>query len=61
MKLFAVANTTHQRGSIVCALRGVGDHSTVHFLAALEAFPYPWEGIEKRALRAVRKRLRTAP
>jgi hypothetical protein len=59
MKLFAMASTTTQRGHVVCALRGVGDHSTVNFLSTLDAFPYPWEGIEKQALRAVRTRLRS--
>jgi hypothetical protein len=57
MTLHATASTVARRASVVCALRGVGDHSTIGFLSTLEAFPYPYEGLEKLALRAIRKRL----
>lgn len=54
---YATASTATQRAGVVCALRGVGDRSTIEFLSTLEAFPYPNEGVEKLALRAIRKRL----
>jgi hypothetical protein len=57
MTLYATASTATQRAGVVCALRGVGDRSTIEFLSTLEAFPYPYEGVEKLALRAIRKRL----
>ena len=56
--LHVKARTITQRAGVVCALRGVGDLSTVEFLSTLEALPYPYEGVEQLALRAIRKRLR---
>ena len=56
--LYPMARTTGRRAGVICALRGVGDQSTIEFLSTLEAFPYPHEGLETGALRAVRNRLR---
>ncbi len=58
MTLYSMASTSTQRAQVLCALRGVGDRSTIEFMSTLEALPYPYEGVEKGALRAIRNRLR---
>jgi hypothetical protein len=58
MTLYSMASTSTQRAQVLCALRGVGDRSTIEFMSTLEALPYPYEGVEKGALGAIRNRLR---
>lgn len=58
MTLYSMASTTTQRAHVLCALRGVGDRSTIEFMSTLEALPNPYEGVVKGALRAIRNRLR---
>jgi len=59
MILYSMASTTTQRAHVLCALRGVGDRSTIEFMSTLEALPNPYEGVVKGALLAIRDRLRT--
>jgi hypothetical protein len=58
MTLYSTASTTTQRAHVLCALRGVGDRSTIEFMSTLEALPDPYEGVVKGAIRAIRNRLR---
>ena len=46
------------RAIAVCALRGVGDSVSLKKIAELPPFPHPWEGLEKSATRAIKRRLR---
>jgi hypothetical protein len=47
-----------QRATVVCALRGVGDESSVQLIGAMPGFVAPWSGLESTAIKAIRKRLR---
>jgi hypothetical protein len=47
-----------QRATAVCALRGVGDESSVELIRAMPPFAGPWSGLESTAIKAIRKRLR---
>lgn len=57
MALYPLARKEAERCTVVCALRGVGDESTAQFLATIKPFGGPHAGLEKSALRAIRKRL----
>jgi hypothetical protein len=46
-----------QRATAVCALRGVGDESSVERISALPVFDGPWSGLESTVTRAIRRRL----
>lgn len=59
MALYPLAPKEPLRCSVVCALRGVGDESTVRFLATIPPFGGPYAGLEKSAQQAIRKRLRS--
>jgi len=37
MTLYAMASTTTEQAHVLCALRGVGDRSTIEFMSTLEA------------------------
>jgi len=58
MTLHRIASTPTQQASVLYALRGVGDRSTLEFVSTLGGSPYPHEGAEKLVLRAIRARLR---
>jgi hypothetical protein len=60
MKLYPMADTEPNRCKVVCALRGVGDQTTVDFLATINPFSGSYAGLEQSAQRAIRKRLRAA-
>jgi len=47
-----------QRAAVVCALRGVGDKSSVELIGRMPAFVAPWNGLESTAIKTIRKRLR---
>lgn len=47
-----------QRATAVCALRGVGDESSIQLIDAMPGFVAPWSGLESTAIKSIRKRLR---
>jgi hypothetical protein len=47
-----------QRATAVCALRGVGDESSIELIRAMPIFAAPWSGLESTAIKAIGKRLR---
>lgn len=47
-----------QRAIVVCALRGVGDESSIALLQTIPPFTETWGGLESAAVNAIRKRLR---
>jgi hypothetical protein len=48
------------QANVVYALRGVGDESTLDFLAKISDFEYPYQDANKVAILAIKKRLRSA-
>ena len=55
--LLAEARNADERATVVCALRGVGNSESMALIAALTPFRSDWEGLEKSAVRPIRKRL----
>jgi hypothetical protein len=49
-----------QRASVVCALRGVGDITSVALIGSLSPFRGCWAGLEQSAARQIKQRLRWA-
>ncbi|GKW28250.1 hypothetical protein AB6D34_06970 [Pectobacterium brasiliense] len=58
MRLLPLATTEHQTCLLFCALRGVGDTSSLDFLASHRDLAPPNETIRMTAMRAIRQRLR---
>ena len=48
---------TAQLGIVYCALRGVGDSTSILLLCKRPPLPDHWSGVEKQAIRSIRKRL----
>src|SRR5947207_1975199 len=47
-----------ERGTVVCALRGVGNDESIELISNLPKFGGSWKGLELSAGKAIRKRLR---
>jgi hypothetical protein len=58
MELLPIAEWASQRACLICALRGVGDQSSIEFLSAIDELPYPYHTVKSNANRAIHKRLR---
>ncbi|MEQ9887922.1 hypothetical protein [Pectobacterium zantedeschiae] len=58
MRLLPLATTEHQTCLLFCALRGVGDASSLDFLVSHRDLAPPNETIRMTAMRAIRQRLR---
>jgi hypothetical protein len=46
------------KANIVCAFRGVGDESVLEFLVTIDDFEYPYSGLKKLAINAIKKRIK---
>lgn len=59
-RLLALELTEAQRASAVCALRGVGDASSLSLVGGLPPFTGSWAGLEGAAAKQIRQRLQQA-
>ena len=57
-RMLATKLSRSQCGTVVCALRGVGDRESVALIESLPPFEDAWEGVEKAAVRQIKKRMR---
>ncbi|MBK9029781.1 MAG: hypothetical protein IPL61_00305 [Myxococcales bacterium] len=48
----------HARASAICALRGIGDHTSLPLIAAAPPLPAIYRGVDRLAVRAITKRSR---
>jgi hypothetical protein len=55
-----LAGAATSQAIAACAPRKVGNTESIELLSQLAPLPAPWAGIEKQAIRAIRKRLRTS-
>ena len=59
-KLIALNLSDSQRGLVICGLRGVGDESSIALIRAGMPLAHPWSGMEKSAIKAIKRRLRAS-
>jgi hypothetical protein len=52
------ATTLGAQATALCALRGVGDASSLELVLRTEQLPAPWQGVKASAIRAIRRRIR---
>lgn len=58
-KLMALDLPNPQRGLVICALRGVGDESSIALINSGPALTDAWSGTDKGAVREIQRRLRS--
>lgn len=55
-RLLSLVLTVEQRATAVCALRGVGDATSVNVIAGLPPFQGDWAGLEATATKQIKRR-----
>lgn len=57
-KCLSLCTNQSEIGSVICALRGVGNEESIKLISALPKLENEWEGTEKIVTKAIRKRSR---